>query len=851
MRKRPESRTDRAQKRASPGYKPLADRARAAELEDQLEWYRLIHLGRLLGEKARSYLRQAKGWSFYASHAGHDGIQLALGLAFRPNKDHLFPYYRDLLTCLAAGITPFELILNGLAKSVDVASGGRDMSNHFAKISIGIWNVSNVTGNHTQHAVGLARAVKYYDSDSVVYCSLGESACSEGYVFEALNGASQERLPVVFVVQNNGYGISVPVSEQTANSIVSENYRGLNNLTIINCDGTNPFNSMLAMRQATTIVHAKEGPVLLHAFCERLDAHSNSDRHELYRSEEDLAEVRTYDPYERLRLHLLNVEGVTEGTLHAIEEKNTAIVAESGEKAEASPDPDPSTATMFVLPEEPEVAPEAMIAAEGGVLLTLREAINGTLKSEFRRNPNTFLWGQDVASKEKGGVFNVTKGMQSEFGPSRVFNAPLAEDFIVGTANGFCRFSDDIWVVIEAAQFADYLWCAMEQVVAASHAFYTSNGRFAPNIVARLASGGYIMGGPDHSQTLEATLSTIPGLRIVVPAFADDAVGLLRHAMRTRGMTFFIEPKYLYNQVFAKAPNPGEHYETPFGKARIRREGKDLTIVCYGTAVHWCLRAASQLKDEHGVEAEVIDLRSLVPLDIDGILNSVHKTSKVMVVHEDKVFGGFGGEIASQIADRCFWSLEAPIIRVGAENCPVPFSRALERSVLPQVEDIYQKALSLVRESGLVSRAAEPTSQVVGYPTTTSHVSPENENLSDVVGLYETKLREAQSVIEATKVDRLLSEAHAYRELMEALMDQDWLGLELLVRLMSIPPVTVTGLASAAGMKVDSVAALLARLVELGAVRLQSDGFACSDRGAYVVRNIETSIGLRLQEFTK
>jgi 2-oxoisovalerate dehydrogenase E1 component len=678
-------------------YKPLADAPGTVAIDKQLEWYRLIHLGRLLDDKARNYLRQAKGWSYHASHAGHDGVQVALGLAFRPNKDFLFPYYRDMLTCLAAGVSPYEIILNGLSKAEDVASGGRHMSNHFAKIPIGIWNVSSATGNHTQHAAGLARAVKYYDADSIVFSSQGESSSSEGYVFEALNGASRERLPVIFVIQNNGYGISVPVSEQTANPIVSENYRGLRNLTIINCDGTNPFDASQAMKRATDIIHDGNGPVLLHAFCERINAHSNSDRHELYRSEEELAEVRTYDPFERLRLHLLTIEDVEEVTLLAIEEENKQIVEQAAEKAEASPDPDPATATRFVLPEEAEVAPEAMVAAEGGTPITLREAINETLKGEFRRNPNTFLWGQDVASKEKGGVFNVTKGMMQEFGPSRVFNAPIAEDFIVGTANGFSRFREDIWVVIEAAQFADYIWPAVEQIVDTSHDYYRSNGQWAPNIVARLSSGGYIAGGLYHSQNIEAAFATLPGLRIVTPAFADDAVGLLRHAMRSRGMTFFLEPKYLYNQVFAKAPDPGAEYEIPFGKARIRRAGDDLTIISYGTPVHWCMRAATQLKDEHDVEAEVIDLRSIVPLDIETVLASVRKTGKALVVHEDKVFAGFGGEIVAQIAEKCFDCLDGPVMRVGSPYSPVPFSKILERAVLPQVEDIYGKALELAK----------------------------------------------------------------------------------------------------------------------------------------------------------
>jgi len=677
-------------------YKPLADAPGLAPIEQQLEWYRLIHLGRLLDEKARNYLRQAKGWSYHASHAGHDGIQVALGLAFRPNKDFLFPYYRDMLTCLAAGVTPYEIILNGISKADDIASGGRHMSNHFAKISIGIWNVSSATGNHTQHAAGLGRAVKYYDADSIVYSSQGESSCSEGYVFEALNGASRERLPVIFVVQNNGYGISVPVSEQTANPIVSDNYRGIRNLTILNCDGTNPFDAAATIKKATDIIHKGNGPVLVHAFCERINAHSNSDRQEAYRSEEELADVRTYDPYERLRLHLLNVEDVEEVTLLAIEEENKTIVQDAAERAEAAPDPDPATATRFVLPEESMVSPSAMTPKQGEPI-TLLTAINQTLKHEFRRNPNTFLWGQDVASKEKGGVFGVTKGMQQEFGPSRVFNAPIAENFIVGTANGMARFREDVWVVIEAAQFADYLWPAMEQVVDSSHDYYRSNGQFVPNIVMRLASGGYIGGGLYHSQNLEAFFTALPGLRVVTPAFADDAAGLLRHAMRSRGLTFFLEPKYLYNQAFAKAADPGEDYEIPFGKARVRREGRDLTIVAYGTVVHWCERAANKLKDDHGIEAEVIDLRTLVPLDTETVFNSVRKTSRVLIAHEDKVFSGFGGELASQIAENCFDSLDAPILRVGSKFSPVPFSKILERAILPDVEDVYKKALELMR----------------------------------------------------------------------------------------------------------------------------------------------------------
>lgn len=676
-------------------FKPLDDLAIQVDVETQKSWYRLIHQARLVDDRARKYLRQAKGWSYHASHAGHDGIQVALGLAFRPNRDWLFPYYRDMLTSLAGGITPYELILNGLSKADDVASGGRHMSNHFAKIPIGIWNVSSATGNHTLHAVGLARAAKTYGEERIAFSSQGESSTSEGYVFEALNGASRERLPVVFVVQNNGYGISVPVAQQSANTIVSENYRGIARLHIVNCDGTNPFDSHRAMQEAIEYVKTGEGPALVHALCKRIYAHSNSDNHSLYRTPEEITECESFDPLPRLRAYLLE-HGVPTSDLEAIEAENTAIVDDAAERGEAAADPDPATATKFVFAEQAEVSEAEQTAVEGGDQITLREAINHTLIQEFRRNEHTFMWGQDVASFEKGGVFNVTKGMMQEFGEKRVFNAPIAEDFITGTANGMARYREDLWVCIEGAQFADYYWPAVENIVDTSHDYYRSNGAFVPNIVVRLASGGYIGGGLYHSQNIEAFLQTLPGLRVVAPAFADDAVGLMRQAFRSRGITFFLEPKYLYNQIFAKANDPGPDYRIPFGKARVRREGSDMTILSYGTTVHWSLRAANQLKEEHGAEVEVIDLLSIVPLDMDAIAASVKKTNRVMIVHEDKVVGGVGGEISARISEQLFDYLDAPIMRVGSAYAPVPFSRILERAILPQVEDVVEKAVKLL-----------------------------------------------------------------------------------------------------------------------------------------------------------
>ncbi len=326
----------------------------------------------------------------------------------------------------------------------------------------------------------------------------------------------------------------------------------------------------------------------------------------------------------------------------------------------------------------------------------LIEALNETLKAEFRNNPDTFLWGQDIANKDKGGIFNVSKGMQQEFGKERVFNAPIAEDYIMGTANGMTRFNDKIRVVVEGAEFADYFWPAMEQFVEASHDYWRSNGAFVPNITIRLASGGYIGGGLYHSQNIEGALATFPGVRIVYPSFADDAAGLLRTSVRSKGITVFMEPKALYNAPKAATAIPDD-FEVPFGKARVRREGTDLSIITYGNTTHMCLEVADLIEKEMGVSVEVLDLRSILPLDEEGILKTVKKTNKVLVVHEDKVFAGFGGEIASLINEKAFEFLDAPVKRVGSEFTPVGFNRILEAAILPNTDKIFNAAKDLIK----------------------------------------------------------------------------------------------------------------------------------------------------------
>jgi 2-oxoisovalerate dehydrogenase E1 component len=495
---------------------------------DQLmKWYRLCLMARKIDDKAALYIRRGMGWSYHARCAGHEGIQIALGQSFRQSKDYLFPYYRDTATVLAAGMTPLELILNGLSKASDPASGGRHMSNHFAKPSIHIQNVSSCTGNHAPHAVGVARAIKYYGDDAIAFSSQGESSMSEGYCYEAINGASREKLPVIFVIQNNGYGISVPTSEQSANTLISDNFRGFANLGIFNADGTDFVDCFEKMNEAIKFVRSSNCPALVHAQCVRIGAHSNSDAQDLYREKDEVEKALERDPLVSLKSRMLK-EKLSVDLMASIEKEVDQQIEEACEMAEKALPPAPESVTKFVYAPsyEPQKLEQDYVPLDPEPNEKLREAINRTLIEEFQHNEHTFLWGQDCASKKKGGVFNLTKGMLETFGNKRVFNGPIAEDFIVGTANGMSRYRSDLRVVIEAAQFADYVWPAMEQIVEMGHDYWRSNGQFSPNVVLRLASGGYIAGGLYHSQNIEAIMSHLPG-------YPRGGTGLCRRCRRT------------------------------------------------------------------------------------------------------------------------------------------------------------------------------------------------------------------------------------------------------------------------------------------------------------------------------
>ncbi|MBN2167514.1 MAG: 2-oxoisovalerate dehydrogenase [Marinilabiliaceae bacterium] len=676
---------------------PVVYSIKNTDKETLLKWYYLLNLGRSLDDRAPNYLKQAIGWSYHAPAAGHDGIQLAIGQVFKKNKDHLFPYYRDLQTCVSAGLTAEEIIYNGISRDTDVAGGGRHMSNHFAKPEWNIHNVSSCTGNHTLHAAGLGRAIKTYkEKDAVVISSQGESSVSEGYVYEAVNGASNEQLPVIFVFQDNGYGISVPKKDQTANRKVAKNFESFKNLRVIYCNGKDVFDSMNAMTEAVKWAKEEQKPVVVHANCVRIHSHSNSDRHELYRDDNELSYVREYDPLAKYKRLLLRYNRATEEELEAIDNQIAEEVKAAHKNGLAAPQPSPDSIYDYVIPPayESEKYPEG-VHNQKGESIKFIQALNETLKAEFRHNPDTFLWGQDVANKDKGGIFNVSKGMQQEFGKHRVFNGPIAEDYILGTANGMSRYKKDMRIVVEGAEFADYFWPAMEQFVETSHEYWRTKGQYSPNITVRLASGGYIGGGLYHSQTIEGALTTFPGVRVVYPSFADDAAGLIRTSIRSQGMTVFMEPKALYNAPKAATVVPDD-FEVPFGKARIRKEGSDLTVITYGNTTHMCIEVAEQIKSEGKGDIEVIDLRSLLPWDKETVKKSIAKTSKVIIVHEDKVFSGFGAEVAATITDEMFELLDAPIRRLGSTFTPVGFNRILEAAVLPNNDKIYKGIVELL-----------------------------------------------------------------------------------------------------------------------------------------------------------
>ena len=668
-----------------PDLKKMHERLRRA--------YRLMLTSRFLDEKQLRLLKQGKSF-FQIGGSGHEAAQVAAALALRPGCDWAFPYYRDQSFVLAYGITIRELLLASLHRAGDPVAGSRQMPCHWGNQSARIVTQSSPTGTQFLQAVGSALAVKKEKADEVVYVSSGEGATSEGEFFEAVNWAARELLPVVFFIQDNKYAISVPVALQTAGGSVFEAVRGFTGLHRMECDGTDFYQTFSSMESAVHLARTGKGPSLIAAHVVRLLPHSSSDDHKKYRSEEELEREKLRDPLPRFARSLLE-NGILE------EQEDTDLKFEIKKEIESESDwaekqslPDPSTVGLHLYGIMHRMTSKAETPSTGtGSLLVMVDAINHALDEELDRNKKMVMFGEDIADK-KGGVFTATKGLSTKYGANRVFNSPLAEASIVGVAIGMALKG---WKPVVEIQFGDYIWPAFMQIRDELATIrYRSNGTWSCPLVIRVPVGGYIHGGMYHSQSIESFFTHIPGIRIVYPSNAADAKGLLKTAIRGDDPVLFLEHKGLYRQGYAAAQEPPEDFLLPFGQAAVRKEGADATIVTYGYLVQQSLEAARILEIK-GVSVEVIDLRTLNPLDEDTVYDSVRKTNRALLVHEDTLTAGFGAEIAARIAEHCFEHLDAPIMRVAAMDIPVPYSPPLEDAMLPNKQNIITAIEHLVR----------------------------------------------------------------------------------------------------------------------------------------------------------
>ena len=668
------------------------ERSRLTTPDQMIEAYKLMLISRRLDDKMLTMIRQGKGF-FHIGGAGHEAAQLAAAFNLQSKKDWAFPYYRDVAFVLGLGMTPEELMLCFMSREDDPNSGGRQMPAHYGHRELNIVSQSSPTGTQYLQAVGVAMGMKKRGSEEVVYVSSGEGTTSQGDFHEALNWASREKLPIIFFIEDNKYAISVHISEQTSGGSVYNMTRGYEGLSRYKMDGTDFTSSNNLMKEVIGRVRLGEGPALVDAECIRLLPHSSSDDQRKYRPEEELAADITNDPIEKLKDILLQAKVLTEEEEASLRESVLEIVNKAVEYAESREESESDTASRFVFDESGKTESFEYEKTEpSGEPVVLVDAINHALHEEMDRDGDILVFGQDIADG-KGGVFTVTKGLSTKFGSERVFNSPLAESSIVGVAIGLALYGFKPVVEI---QFADYIWTAMMQIRnELSTMRYRSNNAWECPVILRIPCGGYIHGGLYHSQNIEAYFSHIPGLKICMPSNAADAKGLLKTAIRGNDPVLFLEHKGIYRQPFAKSPEPDADYLVPFGKARIVREGSGITIVTYGALVKRSLDAAERLEKETGVSAEVIDIRSMVPLDTETILGSVRKTAKALIVHEDTLFQGFGAEIAAQISENGFDFLDAPVRRVAAADTPIPYAPKLEDFVLPNDEDIYTALKSL------------------------------------------------------------------------------------------------------------------------------------------------------------